>query len=99
MSDWDYRPEEEQKKEKEKKYVTRKEFRICFVILLAAIGFATFSINNSIRQSRNEISGDDLRLMVGHTDERMTEYYDKSKAIEHLDDLLLNKNTLNSIFN
>ena len=48
---------------------------------------------------RNEISGDDLRLMVGHTDERMTEYYDKSKAIEHLDDLLLNKNTLNSIFN
>jgi integrase len=48
---------------------------------------------------RGEISGDDLRLMVGHTDERMTEYYDKSKAIEHLDDLLLNKNTLNSVFN
>ena len=48
---------------------------------------------------RGEISGDDLRLMVGHTDERMTEYYDKSKAIEHLDDLLMNKNTLNSVFN
>ncbi|MBQ5709487.1 MAG: hypothetical protein IIV62_05950 [Anaerotignum sp.] len=56
MADWDYRSEEEQKKEKEKKYVTRKEFRICFVILLAAIGFATFSINDSIRQSRNETS-------------------------------------------
>lgn len=48
---------------------------------------------------RNEISGDDLRLMVGHTTEQMTEYYDKSKAIEHLDDLLLNKGTLNSVFN
>ena len=56
MADWDYRPEEERKEEKEKKYVTRKEFRICFVILLAAIGFATFSINDSIRQSRNETS-------------------------------------------
>lgn len=48
---------------------------------------------------RNEISGDDLRLMVGHTSERMTEYYDKTKAIEHLDDLLQNKNTINSVFN
>ena len=48
---------------------------------------------------RNEISGDDLRLMVGHTSEKMTEYYDKSKAIEHLDDLLQNKNTINSVFN
>lgn len=48
---------------------------------------------------RGEISGDDLRLMVGHTKEQMTEYYDKSKAIEHLDDLLLNKGTINSVFN
>lgn len=48
---------------------------------------------------RNEISGDDLRLMVGHTSEKMTEYYDKSKAIEHLDNLLLNKGSLNSVFN
>ena len=58
MADWDYRPEEERKEEKEKKYVTRKEFRICFVIMLVAIGFATLSINDSIRQSRNEISSD-----------------------------------------
>lgn len=48
---------------------------------------------------RNEISGDDLRLMVGHTTEQMTEYYDKSRAIEHLDNLLLNKETINSVFN
>ncbi len=48
---------------------------------------------------RNEISGNDLRLMVGHTNERMTEYYDKSKAIDHLDDLLKNKKSLNDIFN
>ena len=40
---------------------------------------------------KGEISGDDLRLMVGHTTEVMTDYYDKSKAIEHLDELLLNK--------
>ena len=55
MADW-YENQEEQKEEKEKKYVTRKEFRICFVILLAAIAFAAFSINDSIRQSRNEVT-------------------------------------------
>lgn len=48
---------------------------------------------------RGEISDEDLRLMVGHTTEKMTEYYDKSKAIEHLDDLLANKDTINSVFN
>ncbi|MBO7518924.1 MAG: tyrosine-type recombinase/integrase [Methanobrevibacter sp.] len=48
---------------------------------------------------KGEISGDDLRLMVGHTSEVMTEYYDKSKALEHLDTLLLNKSTLNNVFN
>ena len=55
MADWDYRPEEEQKKEKEKKYVTRKEFRICFVILLAALAFVTITINDSIEQARNDV--------------------------------------------
>ena len=48
---------------------------------------------------KGEISGEDLRLMVGHTTEAMTEYYDKSRAIEHLDTLLLNKDSLNSVFN
>ena len=55
-----------------------------------------FTYNSLVR---GEISGEDLRLMVGHTTEKMTEYYDKSKAVEHLDDLLLNKNSLNSVFN
>ena len=48
---------------------------------------------------KGEISGYDLRLMVGHTSEVMTEYYDKSKALEHLDTLLLNKSTLNNVLN
>lgn len=47
---------------------------------------------------RGEISDTDLRKMVGHTTEKMTDYYDKSKAIEHLDELMENKDTLNSIF-
>ena len=55
-----------------------------------------FTYNSLVR---SEISGDDLRLMVGHTTEQMTEYYDKSKAIDHLDDLLQNKDSLNSVFN
>lgn len=48
---------------------------------------------------RGEIPDSDLRLMIGHTSEVMTEYYDKSKAIEHLDTLLLNKSHLNEVFN
>ena len=55
-----------------------------------------FTYNSLVR---GEISGEDLRLMVGHTTEKMTEYYDKSKAVEHLDELLLNKGSLNSVFN
>lgn len=48
---------------------------------------------------RREISGDDLRLMLGHLTEGMTDYYDKSTALQHLDSLLLNKGNLNSVFN
>lgn len=48
---------------------------------------------------KREISGDDLRLMMGHTSEQMTEYYDKSKALEHLPELLMNKDNINSVFN
>ena len=46
----------------------------------------------------NKISGEDLRLMMGHVSANMTEYYDKSQAIDHLDTLLLNKGTLDSVF-
>ena len=56
MADWDYRPEEEQKEEKEKKYVTRKEFRICFVILLIALvggTLAWFYINEEVTVNLN----------------------------------------------
>lgn len=66
MADW-YENQEEQKEEKEKKYVTRKEFRICFVILLAAIGFATFAINDSIEQARN-----DVKTQVYRTEEHIS---------------------------
>ena len=48
---------------------------------------------------RGEISDSDLRKMVGHTTEKMTNYYDKSKAIDCLDELMENKGTINSIFN
>lgn len=48
---------------------------------------------------RGEISDSDLRKMVGHTTEKMTNYYDKSKAIDCLDKLMENKGTINSIFN
>lgn len=47
---------------------------------------------------KGEISGDDLRLMIGHTSEQMTEYYDKTTALDHLEELLQNKATLNSVF-
>ena len=56
MADWDYRPEEEQKEEKEKKYVTRKEFYICFIILLIALAAATFAINDSINMAKNYVA-------------------------------------------
>ena len=56
MADWDYRPEEGQKEEKEKKYVTRKEFRICFVILLIALAAATFAIDDSINMAKSYVA-------------------------------------------
>ena len=67
MADWDYRPEEEQKEEKEKKYVTRKEFRICFVILLIALSAATFAINDSINMAKNYVAN-----QVYQTEERIS---------------------------
>ncbi|WP_458397899.1 hypothetical protein [Anaerotignum sp.] len=56
MADWDYRPEEEQKEEKPKKYVSRKEFYICFVILLGALAFATFAMEDRMEQVQNYVS-------------------------------------------
>ena len=48
---------------------------------------------------RREVSDDDLRLMMGHTKEQMTDYYDKSKVIDNLPGLLINKDSINGIFN
>ena len=56
MADWDYRPEEEQKEEKPKKYVSRKEFYICFVILRGALAFATFAMEDRMEQVQNHVS-------------------------------------------
>lgn len=47
---------------------------------------------------RPEIDNKDLRLMVGHVKESMTDYYDKSKALDHLPDLLKNKDILDSLW-
>lgn len=57
MEEQKYIPEEEQeKKPKEKKYVTRREFRICFVILLLFVFFQSLSIKENIQQMQNHVS-------------------------------------------
>lgn len=47
---------------------------------------------------RREISGDDLRLMIGHTRPSMTDYYDKSTVMDNLPALLENKGTINAVW-
>lgn len=47
---------------------------------------------------RKEISEDDLRKMIGHTSKSMTDYYDKSQAIDYLPILLENKSVIDSTF-
>ena len=75
--------------------VLRKN-RIDWAARNIAIHSLRFTYNTLMR---GEISGEDLRLMVGHASAKMTDYYDKSKALDHLDALLENKQTLNSVFN
>lgn len=48
---------------------------------------------------KREISADDLRLMIGHSSQSMTEYYDKSAPIDHLQHLLENKVVIDSVWN
>lgn len=55
-----------------------------------------FTYNTIMRPA---IENNDLRLMLGHVSETMTEYYDKSQAIQHLSELMLNKDKINSIWN
>lgn len=47
---------------------------------------------------RREISGDDLRLMVGHSRPTMTDYYDKSTALDNLPSLLQNKDSIENVW-
>lgn len=49
--------------------------------------------------SMRQISTDDLQLMLGHTQKRMSEYYDRSKALDHLPELMENKGTINRLWN
>ncbi|MBQ9091907.1 MAG: hypothetical protein IJY52_06535 [Anaerotignum sp.] len=67
MADWDYRPEEEQEEKKPKKYVTRKEFYLCFMILLGALAFATFAVEDRINQAQNHVAN-----QVYQTEERIS---------------------------
>lgn len=48
---------------------------------------------------RREIAPEDLRLMIGHTSEKMTEYYDKTRVLDQLPGLLTNKATIDDVFN
>lgn len=48
---------------------------------------------------KGEVSGEDLRLMMGHVSETMTDYYDRSNALDRLPALLLNKDKINGIWN
>ncbi|MCQ2577572.1 MAG: tyrosine-type recombinase/integrase [Treponema sp.] len=48
--------------------------------------------------SLKEISKKDLKLMLGHTQERMEDYYDRSTALDHLPELMANKDKINSLW-
>lgn len=52
---------------------------------------------NTIMKSK--IDNVDLRIMMGHVHANMTEYYDKSKALDHLEELQRNKNIIDNIWN
>lgn len=48
---------------------------------------------------KGEVSGEDLRLMMGHVSESMTDYYDRADVLDKLPTLLLNKDKINGIWN
>jgi integrase len=47
---------------------------------------------------RREIGESDLRLMIGHASQAMTEYYDKSSIMDNLPHLLDNKDSIDSVW-
>lgn len=48
---------------------------------------------------RREINNDDLRLMMGHENEQMTAYYDRSSVTDNMPHLLQNKDIIDSLWN
>lgn len=72
MADWDYRPAEEQEQEKkERKGVSRKEFYICFVILLAVLIWRTGALAQSMQVQENNAEYilqrlDDVSSQIGN---------------------------------
>lgn len=48
---------------------------------------------------RRQISESDLRLLMGHTSEAMTDYYDRSSVIDNIPRLLQNKDIIDNIWN
>lgn len=80
-----------------------KRFQYC----LNNFGIDTKERNISIHSLRftndtmslRKISKEDLRLMLGHTQEIMTDYYDRSTALDHLPALMQNKDTINKLWN
>jgi integrase len=59
---------------------------------------------HSLRYTFNTImnkkmKGDDLRLLMGHRSEKMTEYYDRSTIYDNIPSLLKNSDIINSVFN
>lgn len=55
-----------------------------------------FTYNTIMRQQINE---KDLRLMVGHVSAGMTDYYDRSIALDKLPQLLQNEDIINNVWN
>lgn len=48
---------------------------------------------------RHQISGESLRMMLGHLNPKMTEYYDRAKITDKLPLLLQNKDVINNMWN
>lgn len=55
-----------------------------------------FTYNTIMREAINE---KDLRLMIGHVSEGMTDYYDRSNAMDKLPQLLQNEDIINNVWN
>lgn len=88
------------------KPVTANYLNKRFKYVLNKNGIDTDSRNLSVHSLRftyntimkKEISTNDLRLMLGHTTERMSDYYDRSQITEHLPMLMNNQKIIDAIW-